>query len=799
VFVALRRKVRGPGTEVFPGFTDVLEIGTGSLATVYRAREVDTNRQVALKLLNVRDASPRALESFQRESMALGALSAHPNIVTLFRTFPVSDGRPVLVLELCSYAVSDRLRGGAQLPVPEAVSIGIKVAGALETAHRAQILHRDVKPQNVLVTEFGEPALADFGVAMLQSSTQTTAGLFDFTTLHAAPELLEGGETSAATDVYELASTLYQLIMGQSAFLSYDGESPASVILRILRDPVQPVSADGVPVALSDLLIWAMSKDKDHRPPTAAEFAVELAEIETAQGWPRTQFLIRDTAHGVGGGLGTITRMPERPVPAPPPAAVAAPATMRTPAVPPASILPPVSPVPAASVPVVLPWTEATSAEPSWTEPTWADQARSEPTWSAPRAPLPPSDDLPPHEPVTPEPLAPEPIPEPIVLQSVLPEPIAVAHPVVPAAAEPSVPEAPELDWRAAATRRRRTPPAHAAPSEPLGVERKPAAAVPAHATEPPVTEAPAAAYDAPPTAVERLSARSGSLDAAWAPPPIEAFAAPAPDPPQVVAPPPSAPYPLRAPRPPMPVSSLPGRSAWTAPPPPPLLPSQPPLPPQRPLPPRDGLAAEVPVAPAEVPAPAEVRAPAEEPDLLPWPEPLWTDIAAAVPQSALPPEAAPAAPPAPRQEAAVSYPIPPAGVSPLPDQGAFGALAAALRVPRPGRLQQFGGDIQIDPLSLRRRLRLHAGMSALTVDDRRVSMRVGVKRSRIPWTDVLGFEPRVEAVDHEGVASGSLIAMTTLGPVELPATRGSLAEVRYAHAMLDAYRARAQLAQRAR
>jgi hypothetical protein len=122
---------------------------------------------------------------------------------------------------------------------------------------------------------------------MLQSCTQTTAGLFDFTTLHAAPERLEGGATSAATDVNELASTLSQLIVGHSAFRSYDGESPASVILRILRDPVQPVIAAGVPVALSDLLLRAMSKDKDHRPPTAPEFAGELSQIEGGQGCPR--------------------------------------------------------------------------------------------------------------------------------------------------------------------------------------------------------------------------------------------------------------------------------------------------------------------------------------------------------------------------------------------------------------------------------------------------------------------------------------------------------------------------------
>jgi serine/threonine protein kinase len=313
------RRGRGAKDDFFPGFTDVSEIGVGSLATVFRAREVGTNRPVALKLLNVRDASPAAIESFERESVALGAVSSHPNIVTLFRFFRVADGRPVLVLELCRGAISDRMRGGHGLPVPEVVAVGIKIAGALESAHRAEILHRDVKPQNILITDFGEPALADFGVAMLQSSTQTTAGLFDFTTLHAAPELLEGRETSAATDVYELASSLYQMIAGRSAFRAYDGESPASVILRILRDPVQPLVNAQVPTELSDLLVYAMSKDKDSRPPTAAEFAAELAAVESAEGWPRTQFLIREPS-GAAVRLPILRRLPPptpEPVPAP--------------------------------------------------------------------------------------------------------------------------------------------------------------------------------------------------------------------------------------------------------------------------------------------------------------------------------------------------------------------------------------------------------------------------------------------------------------------------------------------------
>ena len=291
-----RRRKGSRGHELFPDFTDVRDIGAGSLATVYRGREIGTNRWVALKLLNIRDASPRSTESFERESIALGALSSQPNIVTLYRLFRSPDGRPVIVLELCTGAVADRLHEGAGVPVSEAVAMGIKIAGALETAHRAGILHRDVKPQNILVTDFGEPALADFGVAMLQSSTQTTAGLFDFTTLHAAPELLEGGGTAAATDVYELASSLYQLIAGRSAFRAYDGEAPASVILRILRDPVRPLSAVDVPSALSDLLVRGMSKQMNDRPHTAADFAAELAAIEVTQGWPRTQFLVPDAA-----------------------------------------------------------------------------------------------------------------------------------------------------------------------------------------------------------------------------------------------------------------------------------------------------------------------------------------------------------------------------------------------------------------------------------------------------------------------------------------------------------------------
>jgi serine/threonine protein kinase len=293
--VALRRRSRKKEDESFPGFTDVVRIGAGGFSTVFQAREIETNRTVALKILNVHDVSEHAIGSFQRETFALGTLSAHPNIVTLYRTLATEDDRPVLVLELCHGSIWERVRDQGAMPPWDSVAVTVKIAGALETAHRAGMLHRDIKPENVLITQYGEPALADFGVARLQSTSQATAGVFGFTTIHAAPELLEGRDLSAATDVYGLASTLYQLIAGKAAFRSFEDEGPASVILRILRDPVQPLVAEGVPVALSDLLVNSMSKNPYDRPASALELADELRSIEAAASWPDTPYAIEET------------------------------------------------------------------------------------------------------------------------------------------------------------------------------------------------------------------------------------------------------------------------------------------------------------------------------------------------------------------------------------------------------------------------------------------------------------------------------------------------------------------------
>jgi serine/threonine protein kinase len=271
---------------------------------------------VALKILKVDAVNPRLLETFGQEIQTLAQVSDHPNIVTLYRPLTSPDGRPVLVLELCRESLAQQVRQRGPLSPRQVTRIGIKIAGALETAHRRGFLHRDLKPQNILVTQFGEPALGDFGVAALHASAQASTEVFGFTTLHAAPEILEGNQLSAATDVYGLSSTMYQLLTGSAPFAAFDSEPPASVILRIIRDPVRPLRAADIPIGLSDVLEAALAKDATERPQSALRFAETLKAVEAASSWTPTVCLAWDQAGPIAPVA--VEPAPARPRDAPP-------------------------------------------------------------------------------------------------------------------------------------------------------------------------------------------------------------------------------------------------------------------------------------------------------------------------------------------------------------------------------------------------------------------------------------------------------------------------------------------------
>ena len=286
---------RAPSTR-FPGYSDVSEIASGPFAVVYRAVELGTSRPVALKVLDMATSSAAAVEPFKEHLATLSLLSKHPNVVTLYRSFFTADGRPVLVMELCRESYGQRAAQRGPLAPAEVVPAAIKVAGALETAHRSGILHRDVKPQNILVSEGGEPVVADFGLVALQTLGQSTERLAGAATLHAAPEVLEGQALSPATDVYGLASSVYELIVGRGPFVTYKGEEPTSVILRVLRDPAPRPPLSSMSIALADLLESSLAKDSLSRPQSAASFAESLRRIEAAAGWPETQYVVWDAA-----------------------------------------------------------------------------------------------------------------------------------------------------------------------------------------------------------------------------------------------------------------------------------------------------------------------------------------------------------------------------------------------------------------------------------------------------------------------------------------------------------------------
>jgi serine/threonine protein kinase len=326
-----RHGAAGSGTTTFPGYADIAEIAAGTFATVYQATELGTGRQVALKVLRVADPSPHLVELFDQELGALALLSSHPNVTTLYRTFVTPEGHPVLVLELCRGSLAQRVRQTGPMTPAEVVQVGVKIAGALGTAHRSGLLHRDMKPENILVSQFGEPVLGDFGVAALQAAAEPTEGIFGFTTLHAPPEALEGLPLGPASDIYGLASSMYQLCLGHGPFAAYQGEAPASVILRILRDPAPRPPVAAVPIDLADLFERALAKDPRQRPQTADAFADELRLIEATAGWPPTPYVVWGSSRDVPDGRDWLR--PTLTPPVPPPAS-GTPRPLPAPAVP---------------------------------------------------------------------------------------------------------------------------------------------------------------------------------------------------------------------------------------------------------------------------------------------------------------------------------------------------------------------------------------------------------------------------------------------------------------------------------
>lgn len=278
------------GDSRFNGFREIEELDAGPLCLVYKAVERGTERRVTLQVLMVDSASPPISEVLEKNVLGLGDLWSHPNVATFLRSETGDASSPVLVFELCEESAATRLRSGP-LSIPDVISLGVKVAGALETAHQLGHLHSDVKPKSIYFTAYDQPALADFGHSRLAAASQFTTGVFDFTSSHTPPEVLEGRQPTAQSDIYSLASTMYQLIAGRSPFRSSGEDSPAAVMMKILRDPPPPLPA-GTPDGLAEIITTSLSKDPGDRPSSSAALGHLLNALERGLGLPETQYIV---------------------------------------------------------------------------------------------------------------------------------------------------------------------------------------------------------------------------------------------------------------------------------------------------------------------------------------------------------------------------------------------------------------------------------------------------------------------------------------------------------------------------
>ena len=314
-----------------PGFSHQRLLGAGGFSDVFLYSQHLPRRQVAVKVLLAPAADTETREQFVAEANLMAELSTHPSIVTIYHADTAVDGRPYLMMEYCPRPnLSVRYRS-ERMSVAESMRIGIRLAGAVETAHRAGILHRDIKPANVLTTDYGWPALTDFGISVV-SSAATDSESVGMSIPWSAPEFFsESSERGPAGDIYALAATVYTLLAGRSPFEQQRGKNSAlELITRIENDPVPPIGREDIPAALMAALSKGLAKDPARRFASAAEFARAMQRVEQELQLALTSLDLPDTSwmhvpDNVGEDLRTRVRsvveitpqVPAQPEPAP--------------------------------------------------------------------------------------------------------------------------------------------------------------------------------------------------------------------------------------------------------------------------------------------------------------------------------------------------------------------------------------------------------------------------------------------------------------------------------------------------
>lgn len=301
---------------LLPGVELIEEIGRGGFAKVWRGRQLAVERDVAVKIddrVLDEDANRRR---FVREATAVSRISGHPHVVSLIDVGVTRDNRPYLVMELCTNgSLSSYLAQHGPMTPDEAIEVGLAVTSALAAAHEAGILHRDIKPGNILIDAWGTPRLSDFGLAALpQPGQDPSVSLEALTPAYASPEAFSFSSPTPQSDVFSMGATLHAMICGASPRRSVDG-SPIPID-QLLANLNADLPDPGVPGSepLMQVIRTATAYDATQRHPTARELHEALRAIRPGGSTDSGGIV-------VGGPQASFTQL--RPPPAPTPRAAA--------------------------------------------------------------------------------------------------------------------------------------------------------------------------------------------------------------------------------------------------------------------------------------------------------------------------------------------------------------------------------------------------------------------------------------------------------------------------------------------
>ena len=275
------------------GKYEVLDvIGRGGMGTVYKAIDPAIGRIVAIKkVTSVMGDDPDLLKRFYREAQSTGKLQ-HPNIVTL-HDLGDQEGVPYLVMEfLEGQSLELLIKENHPYSIAEKLSIVIRVCEGLGYAHQRQVIHRDVKPANIVVLRDGGVKVVDFGIAQLGNERFTRTGMVIGSLYYMSPEQIEGADIDARSDIYSTGIVLFEFLCGDVPFR---GKDPASTLAKVLHETVPPLSkfVQDYPLELDEILKHALAKDRNVRYGSMEEFAFELQSVHDKLSQERIASLLR--------------------------------------------------------------------------------------------------------------------------------------------------------------------------------------------------------------------------------------------------------------------------------------------------------------------------------------------------------------------------------------------------------------------------------------------------------------------------------------------------------------------------